>query len=253
MNKNRGSAVVEVCVTIPLFLFFMLFIIHVYRMMYVDAHIHQGLAEAAIYCAEQCYLEDRMLSTAEENNGKTEATLINTGLVYMQFLKYMGDDPLLDQVVVGGKNGVIITVLPDTYNRKVFIAKADYSTRINIPILCNYYLPRSLKIKQKAFLGYDDEDRLDNDDIYVYVTPNESVYHSDRGCSHLKRTVREVSGHSGYTPCSFCVEENNERVYVTDNGGAYHNDPKCLGLKRTVMRVKKSSVAMLKPCSRCGR
>lgn len=253
MKKNLGSAVIEACVTIPLFLFFMLFIIYVYRMMYVDAHIHQSLAEASIYCAERCYFEERMLSADSENDGAMGSALINTGLIFAQFRKYMGEDPLVEQVVAGGKNGVIITVVPDSENRKVFVAKADYMTSINIPILCDYYFPRSLKIKQKAFLGYDSEDKIDADDIYVYVTPNESVYHISRGCTHLNRTVRQVSGHSGYPPCSFCVKEDKARVYVTDNGEAYHNDTNCLGLKRTVTRVKKSSVAGLRPCSRCGR
>ena len=254
-NGNRGSAVIEACVVIPLFLFLMLFVIYLYRMIYVDAHIHQSLSEAAIYCAQRCYLEDKMLS--DKDYETTVDTMVNAGIVNAQFKRYLGDEALIKQVVAGGRKGIVITVFPDEADRKVFVAKAYYISHISIPLLGNYTIPRELSIKQKAFLGYDKSDEVNDEDTYVYVTPNEAVYHTNRSCSHLLRDVREVPGTGGYEPCSFCAkgkkDGNNGKKYVTDNGKAYHNDIHCLGLKRTVTRVKKSSVPSLTQCSRCKR
>ena len=256
---NRGAAVVEACVVIPLFLFMMLFVIYMYRMIFVDAHIHQCLAEASVYCAERCYLEEKLMSTSGDegslaNQQAGSNSLVNTGIIYTQFRKYIGDDEYVEQVVAGGKNGVIITVEADNENKKIFTAKATYYTELKLPVLGTFRMRRSNEIKEKAFLGYSAEEAGDDRDAYVYITPNESVYHVDRSCTHLNISVRTRTGHGNYAPCSFCgKKKSGTKVYVTDNGNAYHYNSNCLGLKRTVMRVKKSEVAGLKVCSRCGR
>ena len=257
-KTNRGSAVVEACVVIPLFLFMMLFVMYVYRMLFADAHIHQCLAEATVYCAQRCYLEDRLMSSPEENGSEVKEyadinSLVNTGIIYAQFRKYIGDDEYVEQVVAGGKNGIIITVDKDKDNNKIFIAKAVYYTELKIPILGSFRMLRSNEVKEKAFLGYSAEEAGDDSDIYVYITPNESVYHLSRTCTHLAISVRTTNGHGNYEPCSFCGKDKGSKVYVTDSGNAYHYNINCLGLKRTVMRVKKSEVAGLKVCSRCGK
>ena len=253
---NIGSSVVEACIVIPLFLLFMLYIIHIYRMFYVDAHIHQCLVEACVYYAERCYLEDKLVDNATDNNGDSDGTniaLAGTAVINVQLRKYMGEDQVASQVIAGGKNGIIVTVLPDKNNRKIFLAKASYMNMIKIPILGTFKVPRTVTVRQKAFLGYDRNEEGETDE-YVYITPNEAVYHLSRDCSHLKRVVLERSGHTGYAACSFCVKENESgKVYITDNGEVYHNNPKCLGLKRTINRVKKSTVSGLMPCTRCGR
>ena len=261
--KNAGSAVIEACLVIPLFLLLMLFVIYLYRMLYVDAHIHQSLCEASVYCAKRCYLEDRLLQTDQSSKGEaitasgelsaTELSL-TTGIVYARFNEYMGSDPMVKRVVAGGQKGIIVTVTKDVEDGKVFITKASYMTRLDLPIFGSFMIPRSLSVKQKAFVGVGREDMPDDEDIYVYITPNESVYHVSRSCSHLTRTVRSVSEHKGYEPCSFCGKEGDgAQVYVTDSGDSYHYNLNCLGLKRTVMRVKKRDVAGLGVCSRCGR
>ena len=280
-KHNNGQAVVEACIVIPLFLFFMLFVIYLYRMIYVDAHIHQSLCEAAVYSAKRCYLEDRLLpdgKTGSDDTDKTNALDgvkaaqepeqsvmnadalspaelgVSTGIIYAQFNKYMGKDPIVKQVVAGGQKGIVITVTPDKKDRKVFVVKASYMTKLDVPVFGSFVFPRSNEVKQKAFLGYSSEEAVPDDETYVYITPNESVYHVSRGCSHLTRSVRKITGHAGYEACSFCGKEGDGNgVYVTDNGEAYHCNPECLGLKRTVKRVKKKDVSGLSVCSRCGR
>lgn len=256
MKNNRGTAVIEACITIPLFLYLMLFVIYAYRMFYVDAHIHQCMAEASIYYAQRCYLEDKLVSSKDDDN--KAIVIAGVAVINAQFRKYLGDDPYIEQVVSGGKNGILITVMPDENDKKVFVARAGYMNRIQIPLLCKLSITRMVCIKQKAFLGYDPSDTkkdlLDPDDVYVYITPNESVYHLSRSCSHLNRTIHEKPGTGNGMPCSFCgKKDNNGKVYVTDSGDVYHNDRECLGLKRTVMKVKKNSVYGLGPCTRCGK
>lgn len=256
---NHGSAVVESCVVVPLFLFFALAIFYMFRMLMAEAHIHQSLCEAAVYGAQYCYLEERLMEhsafqAAGSDQGMGE-NILNTGIIYKQFREYLGADNRVEQVVAGGRNGILITAVSDQDNPKVFVAKANYMIRLSVPIFGTFLLPRTNEVRQKAYVGYSREEGIEADDLYVYITPNEEVYHVSRSCSHLTRNIREQSGHGGYAPCSFCCKRENDtgKVYVTENGEAYHDNIHCLGLKRTVIRVKKSSVKGLSVCSRCGR
>lgn len=245
--SNKGSATVEACIVVPLFLFFMLFVFNIGAMIYADFCIHQSLCDAAVYSSKYCYLESRIRKS-------DDVSVICTGVLYTSFCKYLKDEKLVDKAVVGGRRGIVVTALPDETDNKVFIANATFVNHISVPLLGSFSMPRTIKVKQKAFLGYGQEDESDAD-YYVYVTPNESVYHLSRGCSHLNISVQERSGHGHMKPCAFCKNKKTDsgKVYVAKTGDVYHTNPDCLGLKRTVMRVRKSSVAGLLPCSRCGR
>ncbi len=99
----------------------------------------------------------------------------------------------------------------------------------------------------------------------VYITPEGSVYHKNRDCTHLRLSVRQIasgtlegernSAGGRYTPCEYCVRrgQTGATVYVTDYGASYHNNRNCQGLKRTVMAVPLSQVGGRPGCSRCSR
>ena len=246
--KNKGSATVEACVVVPVFLFFLLEISYFFMMIMADAHIHQSLAEASIYAAQYGYLEERMLNKDYE----TAADLIGTVIVAKQFRTYLGEDSMINKVVAGGKNGIIITSLPEPDNKKIYDVRADYAFKSSVPILGTRYVKKSEVIRQKAFVGFG-KDELSKTDVYVYVTPNQSVYHMSRSCTYLALKVNRHLRSSGYPPCGFCGKDEYTGVcYIAENGRVYHNNLHCTGLKRTVSRVKKSAVPALKPCSRCA-
>jgi hypothetical protein len=98
----------------------------------------------------------------------------------------------------------------------------------------------------------------------VYVTDNESVYHTDSSCTYLKLSIHEstlgavpyMTNAYGqkYTTCDKCGKGHGafDVVYITEKGTSYHSDRNCSGLKRTTRLVEKSSVDNLSVCSRCG-
>ena len=97
----------------------------------------------------------------------------------------------------------------------------------------------------------------------VYVTANQSVYHTSADCTHLSLSVQAVSGSKvermrnedgkTYHACDKCAGSGvkNGTVYITREGTHYHNDANCSGLTRSVRLVKKSEVEGLHICSRC--
>lgn len=97
----------------------------------------------------------------------------------------------------------------------------------------------------------------------VYVTENQSVYHTHSGCSHLDLTVLQVSSDQlsymrnenggKYHPCEKCVgkQEAGSVVYVSPQGDCYHNSETCSGLTRNVRMIPETEIDGLPECSRC--
>lgn len=242
MNKhNKGVATVEACLVVPLFLFFMLAVVDLYGMLIAEAQIHQGLAEAAEYTAGYCYHLDR-----KSDGGSLETV----GMLTARFQKYLGESQWISRCVSGGNMGIIISVKKDTTNKKIFYARADYVLRLHIPFLGNHGMKRQNVVKQKAFLGFDEEEPID---YYVYVTPNQEVYHVSRNCTHLELNVKKVSGTANRSPCRYCGRKKTGKYYIAEEGRVYHCNRNCSGLKRTVYRVKKSEVHGKGVCQRCGK
>lgn len=243
---NRGSVTVEACFTVPLFLFFFLSIVSMIMVFFAEAHIRQSLGEACEYTSQLCYLEG-----LEDS----ETLQVNEDVLYKTFYSYLGEDFYIDKVILGGKSGISVYVEPDKDNKKIFLGKAKYNIKFTIPMIGTFKINRSVSVKQKGFVGY----RAGEEEVceYVYVTPNQAVYHCSRECTHLKLSVNSISSNqiNQYTPCGFCGNKKNDtgRIYVARTTDIYHQDRNCSGLKRTVSRVKKSSVKGLSSCSRCGR
>lgn len=248
MRKNKGYITVEACVVVPLFLFFMLAMGRLVMLLFAEAHIHQCLAEAANDTAQYCYLEQKL-------SADTDAEfLINLAILTKQFHTYLGNDPYVEHTIKNGKSGIILSIKQDSQNEKIFIAQADFFAGYQIPIFGNYYIKISSVIKKKAFVGYE---KGENRERYVYVTPNESVYHSRRSCSHLSLSISQINeGQKGsYAACSFCGKEQtiSGKSYVAKTGSVYHSRADCSGLKRTVRRVRIEEAGGLAPCQRCGK
>lgn len=249
-KRNKGYITVEACLVVPLFLFFMLSVSGIFMLLIAEAHIHQSLAEAASYTAQYAYLEKKLLN----NENKIIENTGNQLVMVKQFKTYLGNDFYVEKVIENGANGIILTITKDKENKKIFIAKARYLARMKLPVLGDFKIFLSDEIKQKAFVGYSREEKSE---YYVYVTPNQSVYHTNRSCTHLSLGIQKKDSRQkgNYTPCGFCGKSRNskENVYISKTGNVYHYRAGCSGLKRTVRRVKMEEAAGLGPCSRCGR
>jgi hypothetical protein len=116
----------------------------------------------------------------------------------------------------------------------------------------------------RAWIGYrPEEDAEQETDETVFVTKNQSVYHTSSSCSHLKLSWEGVPSSSlaglrnqkgaRYHACEKCAAGGNPSpiVWLSPQGDAYHNSAVCSGLTRHIRIVKKSEVQSLHECSRC--
>lgn len=256
-NTNSGSATIEACLTIPIFLFFFLGIASIIMIFYGECHIYQGLAEACGELSVDYYYESAVLSKEQMEKAELQTAnwlIMETRLMNL-FKKYLEEDYLIESLVKGGVDGITISIKEDEHNKKIFYGEAVYDLYLQIPVLGRFSTRRRITIKQKGFVGYTyGEEEIEE---YVYVTPNESVYHDNRNCTHLCLSVSAINSNriEDYDVCELCkdVEVKDKQAYVSKTTNVCHKDKNCSGLKRTVSRVKKSSIGGLMPCSRCGQ
>lgn len=118
------------------------------------------------------------------------------------------------------------------------------------------------KIEEKAvcraWIGFTE---LETEEIYVYITPEGSVYHLYRDCTHLDLSIENVSFVKAcssknqygkkYRECKVCDEPFGLLVYITKEGECYHSERNCSGLKRSVRQVPMSEVQGRSCCIRC--
>ena len=113
--------------------------------------------------------------------------------------------------------------------------------------------------------GYQIPEDPDREE-YVYVTENESVYHTNSECTHLRLSVetvtgREVEGRRNaegerYRACEKCVGTTEELLwtegyFIAKEGTCYHSRRDCPGLKRTVRRISYAEAGAYAECARC--
>lgn len=98
---------------------------------------------------------------------------------------------------------------------------------------------------------------------YVYVTENNSVYHTYLDCSYLQTNVIGVAysrldsykttEEKAYIPCAVCSSQGHKDVvYITLGGSAWHSTLTCYTLTRTIYRLELQEVEGMAQCSRCS-
>ena len=241
-SKNRGSAVVEATLIIPLFLFAMLTIYAMCRCKLAEGIIYEAAAETAEYMAEYSYVSDNTLL-----------------LPQIKMQEYIDDKEPIERYISGGINGLDYLGTISRDEEDYVVLKVNYSLNINVPLMPKLSRDRHIVIRQRAYIGDTDDSKSKktDEDRYVYITDNRDVYHDTRTCTHLNLSIHTSSNSyakaNGYTPCELCKDKSGDTVYITDDGNRYHSDKNCSGLKRTIYRIKLSETGGLGGCQRCTK
>ncbi len=242
-NRNKGSAVLEATLLLPIFIFAMLSLYMMGQCKLAEIAVYEAASETAEYIAELSYLREGDVFTART-----------------RFDKYIDDYGLVERYIDGGSEGVLFYGSEYKSENDQIILKCHFKTAVSLPFLPELTARKDFSIKQRAYVGDCKGDLSpsgDEGEKYVYVTDNRDVYHLTRSCTYLALSIRQANIQTakeyGYKPCEFCGKDSEVVVFITDYGGKYHSTRSCSGLKRTVYRVKKSEVEYLGGCSRCGK
>ena len=187
--------------------------------------------------------------------------LASETLVRAMFTDNFGFKNLNNSLIKNGEAGIFF-FRSDVLNEKGDI---DLIVTYKVEPLFNMFglgkMSFSNRVKMHSWTGYIREKH--EEDEFVYITDNASVYHTRRDCTHLCLTVNTVRiseldkcrniDRKIYKACKKCGNDENVSgyVYITHYGEAYHTSLSCSGLKRTIYKVRLSEVKGLGECERC--
>lgn len=255
-REAEAGMTVEAAVILPLFLYFLLNLSCAIELIRLHGNLQLALWETCGKVAIYGY------AVAD-----SDLAPVFTGLyIKNQTVEHAGKDYLDNAPIKNGAKGlmlwgsdifscrdemdVIVTYTASPWSSYVPFAAFSMANRYFAHIWTGYEIPRDPEAAQKQF------------DV-VYMTETGVVYHEDRNCTHLKLSIREVTGAEAvdaknqwggrYSQCEKCRPDSQaKRLYITDEGDRYHSSRECPGLKRTVFSVPRSRTAGYRACSRCG-
>ncbi|MBU5459917.1 pilus assembly protein [Anaerostipes sp. MSJ-23] len=253
--SEKGAMTAEASLVVPLFLFVLLLVLSAAEMLMIHGQVAHGLKEVVRQAAINDYVASK--------KGK-EIQLASKEISKLGFLNSVNKKFLDHSSLVGGSAVLPFSTLISLNDQREYEATVIYTIKKELPFLPAITKTFTQKIRQKSMTGYVPK-KDDSVEGTVYVTPNQSVYHTDINCTHLVLDIsvdddveKYLSGKTKYKECEKCTKKHKDKediscLYVAKEGDAYHTDITCSGLKRTVYQKDKSKIKGLGPCQRCGR
>lgn len=250
-GSARGSMTLEMVVILPLFTAFLVFFLFLFRVLWVQEAMEEALVYTARTLAVSCYTE-----TPQEQ--KPHAQLLAEAQLTLR--KALEDCACPVSFISHGKNG--ISLLSSDFSGDEVILRASYELHAPCPLPMDYAYHILQCVQSRKWIGNCTLEQGGSDgEVWVYVTPEGTVYHRSRSCSYLDLSIRAVSRRSlsdlrnqnrgRYYACEHCGGSAST-VYITDYGDRYHSSLSCSGLKRTIYMIKLSQTGGRRVCSKCG-
>ena len=259
-KEMTASITVEASFALPLFLFFCIQMISILNLFHLHSSIEAALHQEVCKASVEAYVYDRI---APGENRLED--LLQSFWIKEKVIDRVGKEYLDHSLIEGGSQGVQIAYLQSKTGQDVVDVALCYRVRPAVDLLGFSGFTMVNRCQMKAWTGYCVQEEVregEDGEEYVYVTETGTVYHRNRGCSHLQLSIRAVDmtdvaglrneGGGKYYPCENCGHNGGESVYITDQGDRYHSSLGCSGLKRTIYAIPLSQVGGRKACSRCG-
>lgn len=262
----QAGMTVEAAILMPFFLMLILSLLSFMEIIRLQNSITMGLREAGTPMTVYGYAGDRLReSTQIDLTGIMPNVILTYGYVSDKVNAFVGED-YLDHSPLSGEAGAIQYITSSIMERDdqvdlraVYFAEPDFNVA---------FLPKLALVSRyfgRAWTGYqvDGKAQAGNQETFVYVTPNGTVYHMSRECTHLRLSIKSCpleevnqrrNGNGGrYNPCTLCgKKEIVKMVYITTEGDRYHTSVQCSGLKRTIDVIPLSQAGGRTKCKRCG-
>ena len=256
--KLRGAVSVEAAIVLPVVILLIVGLFQFFWLISANQRLEQAAVQTAIEAGRKQYAIVKGKDILQDKTGLQKEKVdryfegAKSALDTAWFYKAMSDR--LD-----------LKSSDDTFGAKYFNCLGSNTditkNQLTLRASCQFrlmYLPERLatfQLKKKIVAGMWLGKSL-------RVTEHGTVYHNTTSCNFLKLSIRDAAfsevdklrsnDGSKYYPCVLCKPEKEARVYITDDGTNYHASTACSGLKRTIRKVKKSEVAGLRACSKCG-
>ena len=245
LRTGRASLTVEASLVLPVFIFAMLSILYLGKMMECQDRVQWALTRVASEVS------------VEYAAGKNQM-LVNTAACQTRMSRYL-DTRLTSFHMLESK------ILRENDEIDLIICY-----RIKTPF---HFLPFSScqfrqRVHTRAFTGVESREQEGKSaNSMVYITPTGRVYHKSSTCHYLKlsisqflfRDIHSLRNENGgiYKPCEHCLRgqslDENTPVFITNYGDRYHASASCSKIKRSIEKISLSEVGERTPCSKCAK
>lgn len=279
VRGKKASLTVEAALVTPLFIVVVLAFCFFFRLMQVENMLQDAISRTAEDIASYGYAYSCLDAVAEKDFDKilSGIPLASTAFrllsnyaddyaIKMLSSRYVNKDLLEKGRVVDGWDGISFS--KSSLNDVDNCVSVLISYKVEFPFVSKIF--PTLTVSQKASAGQfsgrisiKNPEQDTSDATIVYVTPNGTVYHTFRDCTHLclstetvgfseMGTLRNYKG-GKYYPCEQCVrgKKTPDSVYIYYYGDRYHYKSDCISLRRTVIETMLGEVN-LPLCSRCA-
>lgn len=274
-SNLNASLTLEASIATPCFIFFLVTVIYIFKILDIQNFINSSLEEAArktnlhaysisVFNSLSADSKNSILNEPDYKSSVLEKSL-DTALVKNFFLTDDVVNYLDNSYIVDGSHGLKFFLSEDGYFSDCLDFNISY--RISLPFIPEKLF--SIYVNQrcyfKTFVGEDITDKTGGFTEYVYVTPTGTVYHTSPYCSYLSKSYTVLSGSSfddllkdtsAYKPCSNCARNTpiGSNCLMCPDSLVYHTDPSCHYLNASVYKVTYESIKNRMPlCSRCKK
>lgn len=236
-SLQKGSLTVETAFVLSWFLFVMATVLFLFRILQLQYKVGEALDKAVAEAA--------LLRESPENV---------ENMVKLLFYKELVKQDCPTSMILLGSAGFYWN--ESEIDSEYLNMKIEYKIKMPRWILKNRKLEVIEASKCRRWNGVPGNGNRDVRKEWVYITPEGSVYHRSRECTHLKLSIESVlTGDTrGYRACIICAEgrEILSLIYIAKEGACYHIKLNCRGLKRTIYMIPLAEKGGRSPCLRCG-
>jgi hypothetical protein len=243
-----GSMTLEAAVIVPALACLFAFVLFFFRMMQVELSVQNALEDTGRTLAVYAAVKD-----CEEEEYKVLAKSI--------FLTKVQQEENIRKYVTGNALGIIFS--ESSFSGNDICLKAHYQMKFPVGLLGKKAFWMSQQTIYRKWTGWRDESGISDEDRFVYIAEQGTVYHKTSACTYLNLSIQSIDqvkvaeyrNESGekYHQCKYCADKINkfEKVYITNYGNKYHTVLNCSGIKRTIEMVRLSEVEGKGACSKC--
>lgn len=238
-----GSLTVEASLVLPLFVFAILSILYVNKLLLFEEKVQWAMTRVG---------REALVEQAVTEKNEVVNVLYLTGKMNLYIPK---ECPR-------------VSLARSTYDKDTgdICVIADYCANIPFPLISRKVFHFTEEMRTRSFCGVKTRAvEEQEDDRIVYVTRTGQVYHRDLNCTYLKLSISQVKrsdidnlrSESGakYYPCESCISGElrpNNDVFICNYGNRYHTSRSCRRIKRSIQEIALSQVGGRLPCSKCG-
>ena len=233
-GNEEGAMTLEASLIVPIFLIVLLMLTSAGEILMIHQQISHGACEAAKRAAVNEYrIRQKKKSGSDLSGFSAKAAFL--AAVNRKFLDH--------SALIGGSAGAAAACRLTLTSKGEYIVSVRYYIRKTMPFLSTHTVSYEQSVRQKSMTGYvPDGDELKKGCVYitphvekyrnkrtqykpcdkctkhekgdfscVYIAKEGESYHTDLGCSGLKRTVKQVdlSTLKGMRPCTRCAKQGD--------------------------------------------